>query len=209
MFFTEFKGIRYAEITRKINGNKEYNETFFKQLDIIDNNLLDGQSFDEAAQNSNLAVVSIKKINAKQEDENKNKVNLSDDLFNKIYELKKEKSPVVINSDSKYYLVEISSIDKKKRSIGDPEVQEALNAQLNFKNKLENNTSILKDISMGALDKEKFKQFASNNKLEIRNYKIKSLKQNEIFSEGIIKRIFLTKNNEIDLITNNTLTKVF
>ena len=210
VFFTEFKGIRYAEITpEKINGNKEYNETFFKQLDIIENNLLDGQSFDEAAQNSNLAVVSIKKINAKQEDENKNKVNLSDDLFNKIYELKKEKSPVVINSDSKYYLVEISSIDKKKRSIGDPEVQEALNAQLNFKNKLENNTSILKDISMGALDKEKFKQFASNNKLEIRNYKIKSLKQNEIFSEGIIKRIFLTKNNEIDLITNNTLTKSF
>ncbi len=210
VFFTEFKGIRYAEITpEKINGNKEYNETFFKQLDIIENNLLDGQSFDEAAQNSNLTVVSIKKINAKQEDENKNKVNLSDDLFNKIYELKKEKSPEVINSDSKYYLVEISSIDKKKRSIEDPEVQEALNAQLNFKNKLENNTSILKDISMGALDKEKFKQFASNNKLEIRNYKIKSLKQNEIFSEGIIKRIFLTKNNEIDLITNNTLTKSF
>ena len=62
---------------------------------------------------------------------------------------------------------------------------------------------------MGALDKEKFKQFASNNKLEIRNYKIKSLKQNEIFSEGIIKRIFLTKDGKIDLITNNTLTKSF
>ena len=62
---------------------------------------------------------------------------------------------------------------------------------------------------MGALDKEKFIQFASTNKLEIKNYKIKDLKQNEIFSEGVIKRIFLTKDNEIDLITNNTLTKSF
>ena len=62
---------------------------------------------------------------------------------------------------------------------------------------------------MGALDKEKFIQFASTNKLEIKNYKIKGLKQNEIFSEGVIKRIFLTKDNEIDLITNNTLTKSF
>ena len=32
---------------------------------------------------------------------------------------------------------------------------------------------------------------------------------NEVFSEGIIKRIFLIKDGEIDLITNNTLTKSF
>ena len=40
-------------------------------------------------------------------------------------------------------------------------------------------------------------------------YKISNLKQNDIFAEGIIKRIFLTKDGEIDLITNNTLTKSF
>ena len=35
------------------------------------------------------------------------------------------------------------------------------------------------------------------------------MKQNDIFSEGIIKRIFLTKDGEIDLVTDNTLTKNF
>ena len=101
------------------------------------------------------------------------------------------------------------NVQKKDRKFDDPEVQEALNAQLSFKNKIENNTSIIKDISMGALNKEKFKEFASENKLEIKNYQIKNIKQNEIFSEGIIKRIFLTKDGEIDLITNSTLTKSF
>ena len=62
---------------------------------------------------------------------------------------------------------------------------------------------------MGALDKEKFKKFESENKLEITEYNINNLKQNEIFSQGIIKRIFLTKDGEIDLITDNTLTKSF
>ena len=62
---------------------------------------------------------------------------------------------------------------------------------------------------MGALDKEKFRKFASEYQLEIKDYTIKNLKQNEIFSESILKRIFLTKDNEIDLITNNTLTKNF
>ena len=36
-----------------------------------------------------------------------------------------------------------------------------------------------------------------------------NLKQNEIFIEGIIKRIFLTKDGEIDLLTDSTLTKNF
>ena len=48
IFFTEFKSIRYVEIDPlKISGSKEYNEAFFKQLDAIENNILDGQSFNE------------------------------------------------------------------------------------------------------------------------------------------------------------------
>jgi peptidyl-prolyl cis-trans isomerase D len=35
------------------------------------------------------------------------------------------------------------------------------------------------------------------------------LKQNDIFEEGLIKRIFLTKDGQINLITNSTLTKSF
>ncbi len=211
IFFTEFKSIRYAEIDPlKISGSKEYNETFFKKLDEIENNTLDGQSFDESIKNNNLKVISFKKVNANKEDDGKNKIeNLSDNLFKRIYNLKSIKSPEIISLNNKYYLAEILSIDKNNRSFNDPQVQEALNAQLNFKKKIENNTSIIKDISMGAIDKEKFQKFASDNNLEIKEYKINNLKQNEIFSEGIIKRIFLTKDGQIDLITNNTLTKSF
>ncbi len=211
VFFTEFKSINYAEITpEKIAGNKEYDENFFKQLDKLENNVLDGQSFNESARNYNLEIISINKINANKEDESKNKIkDFSDNLFKKIYNLKSVQSPEIVNLNNKYYLAEISSIEKKNRPFDDPEVQEALNAQINFKTKIENNTSILKDISMGALNKEKFIEFASDNNLEIKDYKIDNLKDNKIFSEGIIKRIFLTKDGEIDLITNNTLTKSF
>ena len=211
IFITEFKTIRYAEITpEKISGNNQYDESFFKQLDVIENNILDGQSFDDTVQNDNLKVVVLKNINAKMEDENKNKIkNITDNLFKKIYSLKSIQSPEIINIENKYFIAEISNIEKKNKSIDEAEVQEALSSQLNFQNKIENNTSIIKDISMGALNKENLSKFASDNQLEIKEYKINSLKQNEIFSEAIIKRIFLTKDGEIDLITNNTLTKSF
>ena len=91
----------------------------------------------------------------------------------------------------------------------DPEVLEALNAQLNFKKKIENNTSLAKDISLGAFDGENFKKFADDNDLLIKDYRISNLKQNDVFGEGLIKRIFLTNDGEVNLITNNTLTKSF
>ena len=62
---------------------------------------------------------------------------------------------------------------------------------------------------MGGFDKAKMEKFANDNNLELKEYKISNLKQNEIFAEGIIKRIFLTKDGEIDLITDSTLTKNF
>jgi len=211
IFFTELKSIRYAEIKPElIGGSKDYDENFFKQLDIIENNVLDGQSFEETTKSNNLKIVEFNKINAKKENEKKNKIeNLPDSLFNKIYNLKIPKSPEVINLEGKYYLAEIISKEKKNRPMNDPEVLEALNAQLNFKEKIENNSSLAKDISLGAFDGDNFKKFADDNGLTIKNYKISNLKQNDVFDEGLVKRIFLTKNREINLITNSTLTKSF
>jgi peptidyl-prolyl cis-trans isomerase D len=211
IFFVEFKSIKYAEIKPElVSGNSDYDEAFFKQLDIIENQILDGKSFDETSKDNNLKIIMIDKINVKKEDINKNKINnISDTLFNKIYNIKSTKSPEIINLVEKYFLVEISNIEKKNKLIDDPEVKEALNAQLSFKDKIEKNTSIAKDISLGAFDGNNFKKFADDNDLEVKNYKLSSLKQNDIFEEGLIKRIFLTKNNEINLITNSTLTKTF
>ncbi len=211
VFFVIFKSIRYAEISpEKIIGTKEYNESFFKKLDEIENSVLDGQPFEKTVEKNNLSIVKINKINSKKEDEDKNNIkNLPDQLFKKMFNIKSPNVPEIIKVNDKYFLTEISKVEKKNKSIDDPDVQEALNAQLNFQKKIENNSSIIKDISMGAMDKVKMEEFAKENNLNIKNYSISSLKQNEIFSEGIIKRIFLTKNGEIDLITNNTLTKSF
>ena len=211
VFITELKSIRYAEIKPElISGNKEYNENFFKQLDVIENNVLDGQSFEETAKVNNLKIVEFNKINAKKENEAKKKIeNLSDNLFKKIYSIKMPQSPEVINIDNKYYLAEIKDEEKRNKPMNDPEVLEALNAQLNFKRKIENNTSLAKDISLGAFDGDNYKKFANDNGLVVKDYKISSLKQNDIFNEGLVKQIFLTKDGDINLLTNNTLTKSF
>ena len=51
------------------------------------------------------------------EDENKNKIkNITDNLFKKIYSLNHQ-SPEIINIENKYFIAEISNIEKKNKSI--------------------------------------------------------------------------------------------
>jgi len=211
LFIKEFKSVQYAEINPEIiSGNTEYDKAFFKQLDILENKVLDGQSFEEASKENNLKIITVKSIDGNKKNKNDKKIkNLSDNLFKKIYSIKNEKSPEVLKVDNKYFLAEIKSIERNSRPMDNPDVLKTINAQLNFQNKIENNTSIIKDISMGGFDAAKMEKFANDNNLELKEYKISNLKQNEIFTEGIIKRIFLTTDGQIDLITDSTLTKTF
>ena len=207
----EFKSIQYTEITpQDLSGSSEYNDSFFKQLDILENKILDGQTFEETSKENNFKIIVIEDINRNKKNRNKEKVkDLSDDIFKKIYPIKNEKNPQVLKIGGKYYLAEIISIFKENKSIDDPDVIKLINAQLKFKYKIEFNTSIAKDLSLGGFDKIKIEKFATENNLELKNYEITNLKQNEIFSEGIIKRIFKTKDGDVDLITDSNLTKNF
>ena len=211
IFFVEFKSIRYAEIKPElISGSSDFNENFFKQLDLIENNILDGVSFEITTSANNLKITELDKVNINKEDEKKNKItNLPDNLFKKIYNINNTQTPEIINIDGKYYLAEIRKVEKINKPMDDPEVLKALNAQISFQTKIEKNRSLAKDISLGAIDSNNFKKFAEDNNLAVKDYKISSLKQNDVFEDGLIKRIFLSKDGEINLVANNTFTKSF
>ena len=211
IFFVEFKSIRYAEIKPElISGSSDFNENFFKQLDLIENNILDGVTFEITTSANNLKITEFDKVNINKEDEKKNKItNLPDNLFKKIYNIKNTQTPEIINIDGKYYLAEIRKVEKINKPMDDPEVLKALNAQISFQTKIEKNRSLAKDISLGAIDSNNFKKFAEDNNLAVKDYKISSLKQNDVFEDGLIKRIFLSKDGEINLVANNTFTKSF
>ncbi len=67
LFMKELKSLRYAKITpRAVTGRDEYDDEFFKQLDILENNILDGQAFDDASNENNLEIINIRKIDNKK-----------------------------------------------------------------------------------------------------------------------------------------------
>lgn len=168
------------------------------------------EKLEDLAKNNNFQLINTGSININKLDINGNKFDkINDKLFNKIFNIKEINTAEVLNIDNKYYVGKLNSKVTKNLKLENKEVQEAIINQLKIKNKLENNTKIVKEISEGKFNKNYMENFAKKNDLIITNKIINSLKDNEIFSEGLIKRIFLTKNNEINLITDSKLSKNF
>jgi len=211
LFVEEYKSISFAELNPDVlTGQKEYSESYFAKIDKIENDLLDGKKIKNVVEENNLKLISTDKINRQKSNilGIKSKA-IDDELFNKFFKIKNEGSPEVINIKNKYYIVEIKSKNKISRDIKDQKVRKAIASQIKLKNIVENNVEVAKKISSGLFDKTKMEEFTKDKNIKIKSTQITSLKDNKIFNQDIIKEIFKMKNNQFNLITDNSLSKNF
>ena len=206
-----FKEIKFVELKPNLLvGSENFNEQYFKKIDSIENDILDGKNIIQISKNLNLNLINIKEINKKKEDMNKVKNNnIEDILFKNIFQIQKEKEPALINLNDKYYLAEVTSIKKKQKNLNDKEILKNITDQIHIKNKIQNNSEIVKKISTGDFTIDKMKIYADKNNLKINEITINSLKDNQIFTEGLIKNIFIMADGEINLITDSMMSKNF
>ena len=154
---------------------------------------MDGKDINLVSKSLNLTLKKTDLLNnqKKNVDGIKNEI-VKDELFNKIFLIKNKNKPELIKLKNKYFLVEISDVLNKERGLKSKEVLDAIYKQIIIKEKIENNTAIVKQISDGKFNKDQMVKYAKKNNLEIKSLIVKNIKENSIFTEGLIKRIFLT-----------------
>ena len=209
LFTQDFKKINYVELLpNNLTGQKEYNESYFKRIDEIENAILDGGKMTDFIKEFNLSTVFINEVNRQKKDKaGKDIKKIDNDLFTKIFKPKLLNKPELININNKYYLSEVLNVDSVIRTLGDKEIKGAIVSQLKTKHIIEENTKIVKDMSEGKFDNEYFQKFSKDNKLEIKKIIIRDLKNEVIFNSGMIKEIFKVKDGNFQLITDSLLSK--
>ena len=209
IFIQDFKKINYVELLpNNLIGQKEYNESFFKKIDEIENAILDGGKMIDFVKEFNLSLIVLKGANIQKKDkEGKDLTGIDNKLFVKIFSLKDLNKPELININNKYYLSEVSNIEKVTKNLENKEIREAIVSQLKIKHVIESNTKIVKEMSEGKFNKDQFQKFSTDNNLEILKISIKDIKNETIFNSGMIKEIFKINDGEFQLITDSQLTK--
>jgi len=209
LFVQDFKRIHYAQLLPdNLTGQKEYNESYFKKIDEIENAILDGGKMVNFTKELNLSLTVINETNnIKKDKTGKDITKIDDELFVKIFSPKISNKPELINLNNKYYLSEVLNIDKIARTLKDEKIKKSIISQLKIKHIVESNTKIVKDMSEGIFNKEQFQKFSKDNNLEIKRITIRDIKNETVFNSGMIKVIFKVKDGNVQLITDSLLTK--
>ena len=209
IFAQEFKKISYTELLPiKLTGQKKYNEAYFGKIDEVENAILDGSKMADFIKMFNLSLTYINETNRlKKNKAGKDIIKIEDILFSKIFNLTNINEPQLINVNNKYYLSEIIKAEKINRTLDDVEIKKAIISQLKVKNIIESNSDIIKKISKGKFKKKEFNSFGKDNNIDIKKITLRDIKNETIFTSGIIKEIYKIRDGELQLITNSLLTK--
>ena len=84
-------------------------------------------------------------------------------------------------------------------------MRDAIKAQIIIENKITENSKIAKDITNKIFTRSNMDSFAKDNNLIVQSVTLNNLENNNIFSSGVIKRIFETNDKSLNLITDNML----
>ena len=177
----------YTKITPlNLVQETEFSENFFSNIDEIENQVLNDTKIKEIATNFGLKISEVNNF----DDRNNN-----DLLFKQIYVKRNQDKIQIIDKNDFYLLYEINSIQKVLPERNDVKFIESVKNSLFEKNKYEYNKNLLLKIQNQNFNNYDFIRLVDNKDL-IKETKINSLNDNNLFTSDSIKLLYsLSKNN--------------
>ena len=207
IFTEKVKNFIFTEIKPEtLTGQNEYNELYFKTLDKIENEILDGRNLNDIAQDYKLKLNKIENAKKLLEDDKKSG-ELDKELYQKIFQINEVNKPELISFKNRYYVVAVSSIKSNQLSMSDPKIYNTIKRQFEFRNKIEQLQKLSKKIETTKFVENDMIEYAKTNQLNLKSLKIMNDKKNLFFKDDVLKKIFSIKDGRVEVVSNRTLTQ--
>ena len=186
----EYIDFKYALINpQNLIGIEEFNQEFFDKIDQIENDILNGISFESIISEFGLNSKLIKDYKFSEE---------SNDIEKKIFKIRDNKFDI-FESNENFIIYKIDNLTLRKPNIKDNQIKDEIAELIAEKYKFDYNKKLLEQI--------RDKEFSENDFLNLGNDKIKSLKINSIkdnkkFEINSIKMLYSLPLNTFTLIND-------
>ena len=181
---------KYALINPQILiGINEFNQEFFDKIDQIENNILNGISFEAIVSDFNLI---SKSINDYKFTEN------SDSLQKKIYEIRNNKFDIFEDGEN-YVIYKIENQKEKKPNINNSETKIELLKLILQKYKFDYNKKLLEQIRDKKYTEKDFLNYGIDN---IQSLTLNSIRDNNKFEINSVKMLYSLPSNSFALIND-------
>jgi len=186
----EYLNFKYAILNPQILiGIKDFNQEFFDKVDQIENNILNGSSFE--------TIVSEFELDSKFVKDYKFS-NKSNEIEKKIYEKRNIKFDIFEDNDN-FIIYWIENINEKKPDINDTETRNEILELIIQKNKFEYNRKLLEKIRDNNFTDNEFLNFGKDN---IKSLTLNSIRDNKKFDIKSVQMIYSLPKNSFTLIND-------
>ena len=209
LFKEKFISFKYMELTPEIlTKNKNYNELFYEKIDQLENQILDGNSFDEITFENRNNVRKVEMVNIRKTKKDGSSIkNLNDDLFNKIFTISEKNIPQFLNLKNNFYIVEVTDQQNILLTLKDENLKKTIKAQIEIMYKITENKKIIDSIENKKFTKKNMTKLASENNIEIKVANINSINDDKTLSKDMVQKIYNHSESDIFLITDSILEK--
>ena len=122
-----------------ITKNKNYSEIFYQKIDQLENQILDGKTFDEITLENKKNVKNIEMVNIRKIKTDGNSIqDLNDDLFNKIFTIPEKNTPQFINLKIIFILLKLL-MKNMLLTLEDKNLKDTIKAQIDIMHKITEN----------------------------------------------------------------------
>ena len=195
----DFIDVAYAKITPKnLIEIDEFNDEFFKKIDEIENNILNGSNIREINESYNLKLNEINNFVLSDD---------SDEILEEIYSKRNQDKIQLVDKNDYYLIFEISNVNKKIPNKADPKFLENVKKNVILKKKFEFNKSLFEKIDEKIFNDDEFLKLSKDTN-NIKTITIKNSNDYEIFDPDSLKLLYTLPKESFSLVTGET-NKVF
>ena len=187
-----YKKLNYLELdTKKLSGNDEYDDLFFKKLDEIDNIISDGNNLNFIIEKFNIEKSKFLNLDKFGNDENSIKItNLDKTLLKKVFNIKEFEPTVLIEHENKFYVFELIKTEKVQKKINDQEVEKKIVSELKREIKKKLIAEIVSKTNNNTFGKNEFNKLSLEKNVPIQKIRLENLSDYKILKKEVVNEIY-------------------
>jgi len=206
-FKDTFKKFRYIKLSPEtMTGKKEFDEEFFKEIDNIENSILDGKSFEDITSKNKNKINIVEFVNSEKTTEDGNILkNIDDKPFSEIFKIEETKSPKFISHNNSYYIFEIMDSKSILLSLENKKLKETVVNQIKVVNQINKIGSLINDIKNKKFLKKDMIELANKNNVVLNTTLIKNILDDTKFTTRSVKEIYKFGKGDIFVLPNKNV----
>ena len=194
-----YKSIKLIELNpKKLIGNDEFSDIFFKKIDEIDYMIIEGKNLKDIIQKFNLEKARSFTLNALGKDINSKAINnLSKNLVKSIFNVDDAESTSLIENNDKYFIIEVIKTEKIQREIENETVKNDILLNLENKTKRKLISEIISKINKYNFIKSDFDKLSKDENVPIKKITLENQNDNKILKKELISQIYAFPEKKI------------